>query len=81
MLKARAESEYREDISPEVQESFKTRIGSSYLDSDFKRQVLNVEARIVLDSDQLPPALQPLDAELSGVVSCQSRSSLGESAW
>ena len=62
MLGARCE--YGEDYSNEGRDH-KPRDGYSFLAFDFRRELLAIRAALLLPQDSLPPALSPLDAELS----------------
>ena len=60
-----AKCEFGEDKSREGLEGYKPHQGKSFLAFDFKRELLLIKATLVLPSESLPPALRPLDAELS----------------
>lgn len=54
-----------EDMSRRHRNGEPTGEGVSYLAFDFTMEVIAVRAKLLLNTDSLPPALRPLDAEIS----------------
>jgi RNA-dependent RNA polymerase len=56
---------YGEDKGRMGREGYKPGFGLSYLAFDFRREQIHIKAKLFIDDTHLPPALRPLDAELS----------------
>jgi RNA-dependent RNA polymerase len=79
--------QYGEDTSKRHKNGESTGDGISYLAFDFTMEYLVVRAKLMLIAEAIPPALRPLDAEISfdditaGGISIVEERKPGQSGW